>query len=70
MITTFCPQCHTEVTLDPSPEIGQRVSCGTCATILEIIWLYPLSLDFPEDREQPASSNDPQPNGDELSFLG
>jgi len=70
LITAFCPQCHTEISLTSSPEIGQRVSCSTCDTTLEIIWLYPLSLDYPEDQEQPASLIDPQPGGDDPPYLG
>jgi len=45
MITAVCPQCQNKINLIMPLELGQRVTCSWCNTPLEIIWLYPLSLD-------------------------
>jgi hypothetical protein len=48
MITAICPECENPIVLDPSPEIGDVLRCKTCQTFLEVTWLYPISLDYPE----------------------
>ncbi len=57
MITASCPECKNQINLDTNPEIGQTIKCATCQTILEVIWLYPLSLDYPEYSQQSGISN-------------
>ena len=49
MITAQCPECQIEVDVGENPVIGQRVCCPVCAIELEVTWLYPISLDYPED---------------------
>ena len=48
MVTVLCPECHVSIKLEPNPEIGQRVTCQSCHTDLEVTWLFPVSLDLLE----------------------
>ena len=56
MATAYCPECEQKVKLGAEPAEGQRVTCLNCGTILEVINLEPLELDWayvePADDEQ------------------
>ncbi len=54
MITANCPQCQNKINLVMPLVLGQRLTCSVCNTPLEIIWLYPVSLDMIE-AERPNS---------------
>lgn len=58
MITVSCPECKNGINLDSSPEIGQLTKCTSCQTVLEVTWLYPISLDY---QEQPLAPEYPNP---------
>lgn len=40
-----CPKCQHHIEIGENPEIGSSVVCPSCHTSLEIIWLFPLSLE-------------------------
>jgi hypothetical protein len=40
------------------PEIGNQMICERCCTRLEVIWLFPVILDFQEYEIEPASDQD------------
>lgn len=45
-----CPSCQKEFEIiDEEPEINRRLMCPHCVTHFEVTWLYPLTLDFPEE---------------------
>lgn len=44
-----CPSCNATVTVKGTPKIGVHVTCKSCDTELEIVWLDPLELDWPMD---------------------
>ena len=48
MIIAECPSCNSHIEIESSPVIGMPVDCYHCNVKLEIVWLYPVSLDFPE----------------------
>ncbi len=48
MVIVSCPKCHQQIELTIELEIGFPVTCQSCEASLEVIWLYPLSLDFTE----------------------
>lgn len=48
MIRVICPACQFEVEITNEPAIGHQVKCHHCGNELEVIWLYPLTVDFPE----------------------
>jgi len=50
MIICSCPECDAENDVGLAPEIGQRVICIGCGKDLEVIWLYPLALDYAEEK--------------------
>jgi lysine biosynthesis protein LysW len=49
MPNAFCPSCQEEIYIEGVPDLGQRVSCENCDLEIEVIWLYPFTLDYPED---------------------
>ena len=49
MITVQCPQCQQEIKFGSNPEIGQQIICLSCDTVLIVVWLYPMSLDYMEN---------------------
>jgi lysine biosynthesis protein LysW len=49
-MTTSCPVCKNETELYFPPKIGQLVTCQVCKTTLEVIWLFPVSLDPVEEQ--------------------
>ena len=58
MIYSECPNCCAHIKIKKAPSIGLPVKCGYCNVQLEIIWLYPVTLDYPE--KQPQSLQDAQ----------
>lgn len=49
MLTAICPECKANISISVEPYIGQGLTCAACSTRLEIVWLFPLSLSYPED---------------------
>lgn len=56
MATAYCPECEQMVKLGAEPMEGQRVTCSNCGTMLEVVSLEPLGLDWayvePADDEE------------------
>jgi hypothetical protein len=46
MIRTGCLSCEAELEIEQSPEVGQKISCPRCLATLEVIWLFPLTMDL------------------------
>ena len=44
----YCPECGTRIRLR-SPRLGQQIQCRECDTILEVVGLSPLELDWSFD---------------------
>lgn len=49
MIEAKCPSCKATIRLSSDPVIGQRVTCMKCHTELEVVWLYPVGLDWVDE---------------------
>lgn len=49
MANVKCPNCSAEVHVGEQPWLGQRETCRECGKSLEVIWLFPLELDYSED---------------------
>jgi hypothetical protein len=60
MATTYCPECGTEIDIDVDLVVGKRIECQGCQTYLEVIWLFPLSLERSDDQFGPRISNSPE----------
>ena len=45
----YCLNCQLLVKIESSPYLGQRVDCSNCGMTFEIIWLYPITLDYVEN---------------------
>ena len=48
----LCPSCGEVVKVASSARIGSEVSCASCNTKLEVVWLDPIELDWPLDDEE------------------
>jgi hypothetical protein len=46
MLRTGCLSCEVVLTIAMPPEIGQKICCPECNATLEVVWLFPLTLDF------------------------
>jgi hypothetical protein len=44
-----CPSCGKLIELGPKPRMGQKVRCFDCDERLEVVWLDPLEVDWPEE---------------------
>ena len=42
----WCPECDSMIKLDKGVKVGERIECPECSTLLEIISLTPLELDY------------------------
>jgi len=49
MNEAVCPSCNAQVSVKGTPKIGLHVTCKSCDTELEVVWLDPLELDWPMD---------------------
>lgn len=49
MSESVCPSCSAQVSVKGAPKIGMKVTCRSCDTALEVVWLDPLELDWPMD---------------------
>lgn len=62
MITASCPECDNDIFFEETPEIGQVLICLNCQTVLEVTWLFPISLDFQEKNPKVSTAQDDQLN--------
>ena len=44
-----CPSCGASISIKGTPKIGMHVTCRSCDSEVEVVWLDPLELDFPMD---------------------
>ena len=42
----ICPECDAKVVVEFEPKIGHRVICRSCKSVLTVIRLMPLELDW------------------------
>jgi len=49
--TAQCPECDGLVTVDRRAKLGDSLECPECGTMLEVISLHPLELDYALDYE-------------------
>ena len=49
--TANCPFCHEKVKISSYMKVGHRVFCPGCDSILEIVSIIPLELDWPFDSD-------------------
>lgn len=48
-VRTRCLACQVAIDVGPHPDLGQRVICPACNTAFDIVWLYPVHLDWLDD---------------------
>ena len=57
MITVACPECQEQIKFGSNPEINQQITCPSCNTVLIVTWLYPISLEYPENPGQTSAES-------------
>ena len=45
-LTARCPECDSRIYFERRPDIGEMISCPECDTLLEVISVAPLRLDW------------------------
>jgi lysine biosynthesis protein LysW len=49
----YCPECDSMIMLDRGVvKVGMRIKCPECSTMLEVISLKPLELDYAFEDEE------------------
>lgn len=41
-----CPECESSITLNKGVKLGDYIECPECGTMLEVISLKPVELDY------------------------
>jgi hypothetical protein len=55
MANLFCPECDGGISSGHRHRLGQRFLCPHCRTVLEVISVRPLELDWADDYEDEES---------------
>lgn len=63
---SYCPSCDGLIQLFAKPKLGQKLTCKSCHTELEIVELHPLTIDWAFDYEDTA--DDPYSDYDDDNF--
>jgi lysine biosynthesis protein LysW len=53
-----CPSCGATISIKGTPKIGMHVTCKSCDSEVEVVWLDPLELDFPMDEFEGEEESD------------
>jgi hypothetical protein len=56
MAIAFCPECEGGVRPEHRLRLGQRCLCPHCCTVIKVISLRPLELDWAYDKDEPEGS--------------
>jgi lysine biosynthesis protein LysW len=59
MVVATCPQCQNKIGLSMPVVLGQKLTCSVCSVSLEVVWLYPICLDYVENETGSAGSIPP-----------
>ncbi len=59
-LTARCPECDSRIYFERRPDTGEMISCPECDTLLEVISVSPLRLDWAADEPvgEPGSWGD------------
>ena len=57
-IVAKCPDCQSNISLPPKPELWMRITCPECGTQLEIVDDDPWELDYAEDFDEDELDDD------------
>ena len=58
MLTVSCLECQQRINLGSDAKIGRRVTCQSCNAALEVVWLFPVCLDYLKISEQVSAYSD------------
>jgi lysine biosynthesis protein LysW len=58
MVKTHCLNCQADIPLGVDPKIGQMVTCPACQSSFEVVWLFPLELDWFSESESFTDNKD------------
>lgn len=49
MAKVKCPHCNADIQVGENPQLGQVHTCENCGIRFEVVWLFPLALDYYEE---------------------
>ena len=61
-----CASCGAEVNVGKNPEMGKRFTCPSCHHVMEVVWVYPIELDWPVDDDDEDYEEDDEFEEDEF----
>jgi lysine biosynthesis protein LysW len=67
-IVAKCPDCQSDISLPPKPELWMRITCPECGTQLEIVDDDPWELDYAEDFDEDELEQDFEDELEEQDF--
>jgi lysine biosynthesis protein LysW len=56
-LTARCPECDSRIYFERRPDTGEMISCPECDTLLEVISVAPLRLDWASEEPVGAQTN-------------
>lgn len=56
-LTARCPECDSRIYFDRRPDAGEVIACPECDTLLEVISVSPLRLDWASEEPVGATGN-------------
>lgn len=59
MVEIQCLTCAAKIVMKTEPIIGQRIQCENCYAVSEVVWLYPLTLDYLEAEPSGSALHNP-----------
>ena len=62
MAVATCPECLQEVRFVGQPDIGRYTQCEACGMGLEVVWLFPLALDYLNELNQTSNESNENTN--------
>jgi hypothetical protein len=67
MIESICPECDHDIQIETTPNVGERVICPFCRTILVVIQVSPVQLDWAFIEPIGSSASNPEDKLTDLS---
>ncbi|MHB1294139.1 MAG: lysine biosynthesis protein LysW [Anaerolineae bacterium] len=65
MAVAVCPGCDEDVRLSGRLKVGQHVSCPSCGSLLEVVSVGPVELDWAFEDEEDLDEDETIEDGDD-----
>jgi hypothetical protein len=58
LISATCPECIEPIHFTSTLQIGQQLICENCKNDFEVTWLFPISLDYLDNKSKTINNPD------------